>query len=341
MFIPDLPESTDWYVNHNKGFMTASKLKALRDCPWSYYIQYELGLALPEEKDDTHFRIGNSIDDFVSYGREKWNEKYAVLDEGETKPVGGEATQELLDMTMHEITELQAAIDVARAKNRGTKTNEEKLWKANQRYDFLQKHLGKKLFTNAEGQPIVRIAKEIERQPTFEHLNPRFECQKMIECEFEGVALRGTLDRIDVKNLEIRDTKTIKGEVPKKFERHCFFAIRDMGYDFSMAFYEALANSHKEADWKVLLEFFGKGSDPLYLQVEVPRDILEEQKAEIFGIDGEGGLIRFYNECKKHNYFPTHAELNGFEDAHLRCPFYTINPGAIQKRPVYFQDPTY
>lgn len=195
-------------------------------------------------------------------------------------------------------------------------------------------------FTNSDGQPLEEIMYEAKRQKLFELHNPRFTCQQEIIAEFEGVKLRSKLDRIDPKGFEIRDTKTIAHkEDGKRFYNECFFAIPKFGYDFSMSFYRGLANLAKPGDWKVYLEFLSKGTDHAkFLQVELPNEVLDPKEIEIFGSEAEPGLIHFYLECVKHNYFPTHSELYPAPWSHLNSPAYKYNPGAIQSEPVIYQE---
>lgn len=275
------------YLEETKGFMTASKLKSFAACPFSYYLTCELGYKL-EDNDKVCFQVGTAIDDYVTYGRAYFDDKYVIL-----------------------------------PPNTKRKMNTSKIE-----------------FTNSDGACIENIIKEMKRQPLFDLHNPRFQCQKEIIAEFEGIKLRAKLDRIDPKAFEIRDTKTTRhADDGKKFHNNCMYATHDFGYLFSMAFYQGLANLAKQGDWKVLLEFFSKGADhSKFLQIQLPQDILDDYLSQIFGTEGRDGLIHFYLECKKHNYFPTHAELNPFPWSYLNSPFYGINPGAIQTEAIPFQD---
>jgi len=214
------------------------------------------------------------------------------------------------------------------------------------KYEVLEKYKKKSQFSDkiqinySDGHCLNHVIDEMRRQPLFELHNPRFKCQKEIIAEFEGVKLRATLDRIDPKTFEVRDTKTIRHtDDGKQFYNRVMYAIHDFGYDFSMAFYTGLANQAQPGEWKAILEFFSKGIDhSKFMQVEIPQEVLEEKRVEIFGQEGVGGAIRFYKQCVENNYFPTHSELYPFDYSYLNSPFYKHNPGALQKTAFVFQD---
>lgn len=71
----------DPYLENNRGFITASKLKLFTQCPYSYYLKYER----EEEIGGTsgvHFGVGTAVDDFVSYGKEFFDNKYEIAEKG-------------------------------------------------------------------------------------------------------------------------------------------------------------------------------------------------------------------------------------------------------------------
>lgn len=88
-----LAESQKSYLEKTRGAMTASKLKALLDCPWSYNEKYEKENAEFSEEGGDHFSIGNAVDYRVSYGQQAFNDKYEVLKPYAKRDLTAEKTQ--------------------------------------------------------------------------------------------------------------------------------------------------------------------------------------------------------------------------------------------------------
>lgn len=57
--------SSKSYLDQNRGFFTASKLKCYKKNPEEYYLQYVKEVHV--EKNERHFIIGTAFDDLVTY----------------------------------------------------------------------------------------------------------------------------------------------------------------------------------------------------------------------------------------------------------------------------------
>ena len=75
-----IEESKKSYLEKNRGVKTASKLKAMELCPWSFFQKYEKEDPRFEEVVKKALTIGNAVDYFVSYGMEAFEERYTILE---------------------------------------------------------------------------------------------------------------------------------------------------------------------------------------------------------------------------------------------------------------------
>lgn len=206
----------DGYIIANRGFITASKLKDFMKSPEYFFRKYILEQAI-EGEEKTCFKLGTAIDDFISYGEEKFFEKY-FIDEGLLK-------WDLEALAIKKGIPLDAKETVA--------TLKEKIYWSD-----------KIRLTPWEGQTVTRVLKEFNRQKLFDSAGI-YETQKTFSGQFKSIKLRGTLDRFRIiqENKEkgeimihIRDTKTT-GNI-RKFK---FQAVEELWYDTSMSFYNLLA----------------------------------------------------------------------------------------------------
>ncbi len=63
------------YVEKNKHFITASKLKAYDECPYFAKLRYIDGVEAPQ-KDKDYFVVGQAVDDWITYGQEDFQDRY-------------------------------------------------------------------------------------------------------------------------------------------------------------------------------------------------------------------------------------------------------------------------
>jgi PD-(D/E)XK nuclease superfamily len=71
--------SSQSYIEKNRDFVTASKLKTFIKSPEAYYLQYIKEVPSPRETSKA-FTLGTAFDDALSYGAIEWNKKYFVDD---------------------------------------------------------------------------------------------------------------------------------------------------------------------------------------------------------------------------------------------------------------------
>lgn len=282
-----LTEAKKSYLEKNRGFMTASKLKLFGQCPWTFNEKYEKENPIFVEEETKSLGMGNQVDFFASYGEKAFYEKYKILEPRAKRDL----TAEVIEIT------------------------------------------------NGDGAKILPIFEELKRQPLFRLMDLAGTRQRKLTGNFEtadgSVKILGTPDTIFYDDDHIDDTKTVGVKGSGTFVNACKYNIRDYGYTFSMAFYAVLFWMEKgRLPKKLTLSFVGTNSGHKFLQYEIPA---EEWHPEVEKIKY---LLGLYAKHKAENNFPNYSEIHQ-EDIfrHLNCPFYSLNPGAIQKNPIpYFSD---
>ncbi len=66
------------YRERNRNFLTSSKLKALKECPYHAKLKYVDEVDMGFESAD-HFVIGQAVDDFLTLGETKFWERYKIV----------------------------------------------------------------------------------------------------------------------------------------------------------------------------------------------------------------------------------------------------------------------
>lgn len=222
-------KQSDSYVIANRGFITASKLKDFMKSPEYFFRKYILEQEI-EGEEKTCFLLGTAVDDLISYGLEKFEEKY-FIDKGLLKA-------DLEALAVKKGIPLEAKETVA--------TLREKIYGSD-----------KIRLTPWEGKIVTKVYKEFLRQNLFD-ANGNYETQKTFTGSFKSLKLRGTLDRFRIikeneneVTVHIRDTKTTGNITKFKFQ-----AVAELGYDTSMSFYNLLTilelkRERKKQDLKV------------------------------------------------------------------------------------------
>ena len=218
------------YLDKNRGFVTASKLKYfLTYGPEAYYYKFVKEIILDEEEKD-YYIVWTAFDDLLSYWEDAWWEKY-YIDEGLLK-------DDLI------------------------KKCEEKWFRTDWKVEDLKKRLyGDKIkLTPLQGESVLWMYKEAKRQPLVDLWNPLYMTQKDIECEFEGLKLKGTLDRLNLDEKMIRDRKT-----SGQFQNFEYNIETTFDYILSMSFYYVLVKVNFGVNCDVILDVFGKSKPYPYM----------------------------------------------------------------------------
>lgn len=211
------------YIENNRWYITASKLKDFMKSPEAYYIKY-IKEAEIDREDTRSFRIGTAFDFLMCYGMDEYSKKY-YIDRGETvlelvkklsdsgiNITGKEKKDELVGMIYGDISE-------------------------------------KTRLTEAEGDTVMSLYLEALRQPLWDN-NWNYEVQKTVTAAYKGtLKLKGTLDRFSLEQSKIRDFKTTAD-----LSRFQYDFADKFGYNISMAFYFALVKIAYDVECDVILD---------------------------------------------------------------------------------------
>lgn len=72
------------YIERNRHFLTSSKLKALKECPYHAKLKYVDEVDMGFETAD-YFMIGQAVDDYLTHGDKAFGEKYRVVQRRDEK----------------------------------------------------------------------------------------------------------------------------------------------------------------------------------------------------------------------------------------------------------------
>lgn len=210
------------YIERNRGFVTASKLKTFMTSPEAYFRQYVLEQPL-EEKDSKSLTIGTAFDDLMCFGSDFFYQKYWI-DSGMT----------VADM-VKELWERGVLVESKESK------------------ESLQKKMywdisGKVRLTGLEWETVLRMAIEAHRQPLWE-TGAEYEVQKEVVATYKNLKLKGTFDRFSAEKKLIRDYKTTADLSRFEWELASKFM-----YEISMTFYYTLAKVALDLECDVILD---------------------------------------------------------------------------------------
>ena len=198
----------DKYIEENRGYITASKLKCFMNSPEDFFYKYILEKEPLIYKENWAFKMWTAIDDLISYWKEKFDQKYFCdpwlrIDEMKDK--------------------LSVLYDAEELKGLKKPELMEKLyWDISHKINI----------TKADKEIIFWCVNELERQPLFDK-DWWYETQKTFTATYGSLKLKWTLDRY--KKGEIRDTKSTKSLKSFMWERK-----EKLWYDISMSFYWTL-----------------------------------------------------------------------------------------------------
>lgn len=222
--------STRDYLEKNRGFVTASKLKYfLTYGPEAYYYKFVKEIILDEEEKD-YYTVWTAFDDLLSYGEDFFNDKY-YIDEWLLKEDLIKKCEEKWFITTGKVEDLKARL-----------------------------YWDKIKLTPMQWEAVLWMYKEAKRQPLVDLWNPLYMAQKDIECEFEWMKLKGTLDRLNLEEKMIRDWKT-----SWQFQTFEYNIETTFDYILSMSFYYVLVKVNFGVDCDVILDVFGKSKPYPYI----------------------------------------------------------------------------
>lgn len=255
--------SAQEYLEKNRWFITASKLKYfLTYWPEAYYFKFVKEMIL-EDKEKDYYLVGTAFDDLVSYWESYFFDKY-YIDEWLLKD----------DL-------------ILRCKELGLNTS-------GKVEDLRQRLYGDKIkLTQLQWDNVFGMYNEIKRQPLVEFWDPSYKAQVDIECEFEWMKLKWTLDRLSLDRKMIRDWKT-----SGQFQAFEYNLETTFDYILSMAFYYVLVKVNYKTDCDVILDVIGKNKPYPYMwyKLDKPRLLSSLENKIIPG-------LRALKECyEKHEW---------------------------------------
>lgn len=127
------------YIEKNRGFITSHKLKAFQEDPWSYYLKYVLEAVPPylvrnpdKEEEKDVFILGQAVDDYLTFGEEKFHEKYRVVAKRDN------SIPEKIEQCKEDIETLQECLEGADPELKETIKNKEHLAKLQEKLAQLE-----------------------------------------------------------------------------------------------------------------------------------------------------------------------------------------------------------
>lgn len=254
------------YLEENRGYITASKLKDFMKSPEIYFLKYKKELQL--EKPKTCFKIWTALDDYFSYWQKEFEKKY-FIDEWLLK----EDLQNILTERGVEF------------KKSDTKPDLMDLvywdWQSKTR------------LTKLEYETINNMIVELERQPLF-NANWNYTPQVELKVEHQGLHFKGTLDRVFFEDKIFRDYKTtwdIKGlirELQYEAENVWSWTVSEKGFNtiwwgylFSMAFYQLLLTIQHGEKFEAVLDIVSKNTWNASEFIKLDNNLLAEVVSKI------------------------------------------------------------
>lgn len=169
-----------WYVEDNRGYITASKIKLFMKSKEAYKKVYVDEVDTSFLKESKSLENGTIVDSYI-LTPEQFRLDYAIL-EGTKK-----------DDLIRQCLEQNIPVE-----------------KSDKVEDLKAKLVGnKQVLTDWEVEMVKGIEAELKRQPLFDFLG-KTENQKEIIVEYKGFKLKAKMDRLDLENKKIRDLKTSK-----------------------------------------------------------------------------------------------------------------------------------
>lgn len=284
----------DKYIEENRDFVTASKLKTFIKSPEQFFLQYIKEVEPLDKREKKHFILGEALDDLISYGENTFYKKY-YFDEGLLK---ADLEEKLFNMWVE---------------TKGLKVDEMK--------EVYYGDTSTKIRLTAWDKEVVLWCyNELKRQPLF-NINWWYTAQQTFTCKYKNLKLKWTLDRY--KKDEIRDTKSTADI--NKF----IWTWKDLGYDVSMSFYWILVWKATGDKSKLLLDVVQKTFPHPSRIYEIPQgDIVQTVETTIIpALDTLDAMLTAWNETKDENVWKVKTEFQKI----ATCDLFPIMETAIQE----------
>ena len=204
-----------WYVEDNRGYITASKIKLFMKSKEAYKKVYVDEVDTSFIKESKSLENGTIVDSYI-LTPEQFKLEYVIL-EGTKK-----------DDLIRQCLEQNIPVE-----------------KSDKVEDLKAKLVGnKQVLTDGEVEMVKGIEAELKRQPLFDFFG-KTENQKEIIVERKGLKLKAKMDRLDLANKKIRDLKTSKDIEFSKYlncakMEYELINSDEYQYGFQLAFYALL-----------------------------------------------------------------------------------------------------
>lgn len=235
------------YIEENRWFITASKLKCFLKNPQEYYLQYVKEIELEDEEEKRHFVVWTAFDDLVSYWEKFFLAKYNI----EEKFLKDELKAQAIAKW-----EISASIISKR------KVPELRAYLFPWTQDKIR-------ITPKEWEDIMGMYREVKRQPIADFWNDNYEKQKVVICNYKSLKLKWKLDRFNLEENMIRDWKTTG-----RFDNFEYDLEETFDYVLSMAFYFILVKIEYNIDCDVILDVLHKNSPYQFVAYRLEKDRL-------------------------------------------------------------------
>lgn len=204
-----------WYVEDNRGYITASKIKLFMKSKEAYKKVYVDEVDTSFIKDSKSLENGTIVDSYI-LTPEQFKLDYAIL-EGTLK---ADLIKQCLDQNIP--VEKSDKVEDLKAKLVGNK----------------------QVLTDWEVDMVRWIEAELKRQPLFDFYG-KTENQKEIIVEYKGFKLKAKMDSLDLENKKIRDLKTSKDieyrpMIDMSQMEYSLINSDEYQYGFQLSFYAVL-----------------------------------------------------------------------------------------------------
>ena len=204
-----------WYVEDNRGYITASKLKLFMKSKEAYKKVYVDEVDTSFLKESKSLENGTIVDSYI-LTPQQFAQDYAIL-EGTKKD---DLIRQCLEQNIP--VEKSDKVDDLKAKLVGNK----------------------QVLTDWEVDMVKGIEAELKRQPLFDFFG-KTENQKEIIVEYKGFKLKAKMDRLDLENKKIRDLKTSKDieyrpMIDMSQMEYSLIISDEYQYGFQLSFYAVL-----------------------------------------------------------------------------------------------------